>query len=311
MDNFAAYIPMGPGIEEAKRTVDLLSSVFFYEPSISHLIIVDDGACLSLLDQLSVPNSCTISVLVHPRPRNKLNGLGGLCAADLVALRFVSQQPDVRFIVKLDTDSLVIAPFSEKVEHAFALNPNAGILGVLGTSCNPVTRSFWFDRHVAQITTKAVALGLALDYLSQDDINLMLSWGISTDDQKRALRQLARILEPILHANFAGAHPQGGAYAVSKQLISQLSTVGVYEDPSLWLDLKIGEDQMMGILCALAGFQVMGFSNHYEPFGVQAVGLAYSPSLLADYGYSIIHSVKNDPHYSEAYIREFFRKLRN
>jgi hypothetical protein len=97
---------------------------------------------------------------------------------------------------------------------------------------------------------------------------------------------------------------------MSRKLISYLSAAGLLTHPDLWLDLRLGEDQMMGILCCLADLQAVDFSACGDVFGVQFSGLAFPPDELLRLGYAIIHSVKNDPTHSEAHIRSFFRSRR-
>ena len=67
----------------------------------------------------------------------------------------------------------------------------------------------------------------------------------------------------------------------------------------------------MGVLCAVSGLQVMDFSASGESFSIRHTGkgLPYSPKLLLEYDYSIIHSVKDDPNHSESYIRGLFRGI--
>ncbi len=67
---------------------------------------------------------------------------------------------------------------------------------------------------------------------------------------------------------------------------------------------------MMGVYCALVGLKSVDFSDRDEPFGIQARGLAYPPETLLRMGYSIVHSVKNNPQYNESEVRQFFRLRR-
>jgi hypothetical protein len=56
---------------------------------------------------------------------------------------------------------------------------------------------------------------------------------------------------------------------------------------------------------------VEDFCNDGEPFGIQSVGLAYSPEEMLNRGYSIIHSVRNyTQRQPEDDVRDFFKSRR-
>jgi hypothetical protein len=65
------------------------------------------------------------------------------------------------------------------------------------------------------------------------------------------------------------------------------------------------------MLTKAAGLDLFDACRDGEPFGVRYKGLADAPARLLQRGFSIIHSVKNDVHFSESDIREYFRTLRD
>jgi len=67
---------------------------------------------------------------------------------------------------------------------------------------------------------------------------------------------------------------------------------------------------VLGLLCAAAGFRMRGMVEDGEPFGVVWRGLPAPPADLLDRGFSIVHSVKDGPHGTEAELRAWFRARR-
>ncbi len=311
MMTFAAYLAVGPDSTEPARMTDVVASLLHYEPSLANLIIIADGIeDVSVLDLNAVPSTCKCIVIPHPRPNSQLNKYGGLCTANLIALDYIRRHSMVDFVLKLDTDSLVIAPFSKRIAAFLEAHSNAGTAGALGDSCNRETRSFRMDAAVAKTLQTGVEIGLSDGSMSPEQDDVLKGWGVTTALQLQGLREISVLLEPLLRIEFAGTHCQGGSYVITRRQLDGLSATGLFGNPHLWLDFKIGEDQMMGAFCSIAGLQVLDFSNNGEVFGVQASGLAYSPAQLVDRGYGIIHSVKNDPNNNESEIRRFFRGMR-
>jgi len=305
---FAVYVPMRANQTDHARVTDLVVALVHFEPSVTLIVLVQDGEIPGgLWDGISIPSTCQIVQLPHPRPNNELNMFGGLCTASLLALNYMyhcGQAFD--FVLKLDTDSLVIAQFAEKITSTLSASPRIGMIGVLGDSCNRMTRTFFMDHRLEQIIRAVIPLGTSLVTPTHEETTLLHKLGVITDEQLERFRRICTLLKPIVHKKFSGSHCQGGGYAVSNQVISRLSSAGLLADPNLWLDLKMGEDQMMGVLCSLLDLRIVDHSAPGDVFGVQARGLAYAPAELLDKGYSIVHSIKNDPNYSEEEIRFYF-----
>jgi hypothetical protein len=102
----------------------------------------------------------------------------------------------------------------------------------------------------------------------------------------------------------------GGAYAVSDEFLKRMLATGYLDDPMRWVTADCPEDVMVGMYTKAVGLRHMDFVATGEAFGVRHQGLADLPEKLLERGYSVIHSVKNDPRVSEAQVREFFRAHR-
>jgi hypothetical protein len=304
---FAAYIPIGPDEIEVTRAADLIDSLCAYEPLVRWVVVVDDSRDNRCLERLfRVPSTCELIVLPHSRRSADNDILGGLCTANLIALNYVKHYLDAEFYIKLDTDALVIAPFSESILRKFHAVPDAGILGLLGDSCNHESRSFRYDELMMNLVNKALAVSRKLPSTSPEVTAELNELDINTVDQMRNLVTICKQISVITETGFHGEHCQGGAYAVSRNMVNRMHMRGFLENQLLWAGIQFGEDRMMGVYCAAVGLRSVDFSGHNEPFGVQALGLAYPPEQLLQRGYSIIHSVKSDPRYAESDIRQFF-----
>ena len=309
MASVAVYIPFGPGSTESARVIDLLRSIVFFEPAVCAIILVEDGTHNISFDSVPIPKGCSLVVLPHPRPYHKRNLYGGLCTADLLALDYVDRHVEADFILKLDTDSLIVSRFSDKVMAVIDGQPEAGTIGVLGDSCHLGRRSFRMDEVVVQAVDGMLALGHALRTGNSSQASCPIVQLNTATDCVR-FRELCLLLAPLVKMNFRGAHCQGGAYVVSREMVRRLSEAQILRKADLWLNLLLGEDQMMGILTTLVGLKTIDSCLEGQMFGVQACGLPYSPNELLSRGFGVIHSVKGDPDHREDEIRAFFRSLR-
>lgn len=133
----------------------------------------------------------------------------------------------------------MIAPFSGKVGAKFSSCKNYGLLGVLGTSCNPAIRSFKYDAIVANGIASALAMAQRLDKLSASDRQILNEWGVVTRQQMEAFGKACNLIWPVMKTSFAGKHCQGGAYAVSASMIRRMGDAGFFNDPMVWLQMPI------------------------------------------------------------------------
>jgi hypothetical protein len=272
---------------------------------------VDDGRHGSSIRAcIRPPATCQLVVFPHPRAGAIGNRHGALCTSDLLAMRYAYEILNAGFIVKLDSDSLVIGPFARAICDALSTRQSAGIIGTLGNSSNRDVCSFEANAVLQKLISEALSIAKSSDITSPPVRRRVSKWRIQTDEQVACFLQACQLFAPIADCAFNGSHCQGGGYAVSEAMLARCSETGFFADPSLWTSLWFDEDEMMGCICAAVGLGCLDFSGRGQVFGVQAIGLAYTPATLVQRGYSIIHSVKNDPCWPESDIREFFRRRR-
>jgi hypothetical protein len=103
---------------------------------------------------------------------------------------------------------------------------------------------------------------------------------------------------------------QGGAYVLTPEFLRSMQRNAYLDSAADWGVIDIGEDVLMGMYTRAVALQVMDFSDLGEPFANQFTGLPYNPEELVIRGHALIHSVRNDPRFTEASIRSYFKQLR-
>jgi hypothetical protein len=293
---FAVLTPVGPSPIEMERLSNLLESLFSHEPSTSWVVLIDDSCIGRRLDKVfRFPSSCQPIILPNPR-RGRGNGWsGGMCVGVLSGLHWIRKNTDINFILKLDTDALVIAPFGEKIGNFFRKFPDVGIVGSYQTYPTGLVRRN--TEWTPSIKTFLSPVKLRGKYLQ------VTMWG-------RPRRRREALQRALANGYKLAEHCQGGSYAVNSELLNKMEALGYFDDPLVWLRSGVGEDVIMGIFARATGMQMSDFNRDNEPFGVQFSGLAYSPHEFLTKGYSIIHSIKDDKNFSENEIVNFFRALK-
>jgi dTDP-4-amino-4,6-dideoxygalactose transaminase len=308
---FAAVIPIGPTAIEVERTIDLLASLLSWEPAVAWCVLVEDFPDpLGLPERIAGPARHRIVELLNPRRGQGFGGTGGVCAAVLAGLAWVHEHTDVDFVLKIDTDALVIGPFAAAVAARFARLPDAGIAGAIGNSCNPAVRPLQdLSKEPDLLQFRRLLPTAASAALTDPDARLTLSE--LGEVSPRLLMAFDAIRAPVEDAFEHGyrtcEYCQGGAYAIRRAMIDRMAAAGYLTRPEAWVHLPVGEDMGMAMYAHAVGLRLDDFSRPGEPFGIQYKALPYTVDELVAYGYSLIHCVRNDARYAEADIRAFFR----
>src|SRR2546421_6502071 len=111
MSGFGVIMPIGPGEREIERAADVLDSLFTYESGCAWMVLVGDVPTARRLEErLPCPAGCKHRVFVDPRQQKGHGWSGGMCVGVAAAVRWLGRETGVSFALRLDTDSLVIAP---------------------------------------------------------------------------------------------------------------------------------------------------------------------------------------------------------
>lgn len=298
---YAIALAMGPDTKEIERTRDLIDSLSAYAPEPAIFVMIDDAAEDRHLETtLSFPSQLKPVSLHHPRhgaPAQKFTKSKGICAAIQTAFSWIAKNsPDVKFVLKLDTDALIIAPFFKQIESVIDASPNVGMMGAYDKTPNGDARDISYNAKTVK------ALHEPGSFLQS------LKYKVSNDDRATISRHIG-----IARKNGYqyGEHCLGGAYAVSGELLRRMNAAGYLDNPARWLSIDCPEDVMVGIYTRAVGMDFKSFVDRNEAFGIRYKGLADSPENLLQRGYSVIHSVKNDANFTEDQIREFFQARRH
>ena len=283
---YAAVVCVGPGDREMPRLVDLVASLVRYEAAaLQRLVLVDDAHAARDFGEIRalLPAGC-LRVLHNPR-RSRGNGwFGGLPANTVFGVAAAKEDAAALYVLKLDTDSLVVAPFHQRLTRFFQDHAACGVVG----SCHAVDLHGWETAP----STWIVNLNKWLHPLSLRRKPLprleQAFFGIN--------RQICRIIRMALEAGALtgyrlGNCAQGGGCAIQREMLAGLWERG-WLDESWWPRTDLTKDVVVSLLAAASGWFVRDFKPPGEVFGVQFRGLAFPPETLLARGYRIVHSLK-------------------
>ena len=300
---FAVAVAVGPGEREVERVVDLAASVAHYERGPAHFVMIDDSPQQRGLDRVvQMPPTWTPVSLPHPRhDRETTFKVGkGIISAVLAAMKWIQAHTNAAYVLKVDTDSLVIAPFAAKLERVFRESPTLGMVGAYKLTPNGTARE-WSGHAKALFRTFEPP---PFDWLHP----------VASTQARSAFNPPAAVeaynLAKATGVYDLGEHCMGGGYAVSRTLLDRLAAAKLIDDPMRWTGVDLPEDVTVGMHTRAVGMTLADYVAPGEVFGVRYRGLPFLPEELVDKGYSVIHAVKNDERVDEATIRGFFAQRR-
>jgi hypothetical protein len=287
---FAVLIPVGPAPRELDRLRDTLESVQAFEDSRQiHLVLVDDGVESR---DLGVPAARwgSLDFIRNPGLGRSVGAYGSMVAGTLNGLRTVAaRKPD--FVLKLDTDALVIGRVLPGLKTAFA-DSRVGLVGSYTHTCIGDRRDWSGWVPVLRRAEHALSLGPGPRL---------------TYRRRRSRHWVRHVLSEARGNGYElGAHALGGAYAVGPGLLERTDLL----EWQPWLGTGLGEDVVVGALTFAAGLTIRGLTGRGEPFGLAWQGLPLPPAELIANGHSVVHSVKDQPLGDEQSIRGYFRSAR-
>jgi hypothetical protein len=216
--------------------------------------------------------------------------MGRLSASLLKGFEIIRRMGSFDFVLRADTDALIIGRFRETISRFLHEHPRTGMVGTLGFTCRRDSPHYGCEKtSVSDVVTALARLPRSAPEFVRIESYLRAAW----------------------RNGYVGKeYCQGGIYVLPFRTLDALSDRGCFRHPEDWLRLAVPEDVMMGMLTRTVGLECTDFSLAGQPFGSNYRGLAYSPREMLQRGHSLIHSVKSDPHYGEIPLREFFRSRR-
>jgi hypothetical protein len=317
MSEAALLVLVGPSDDDVIRLADLMRSAAFYEPSIRTIVLIDNAAEPRALADTGVGNARVV-VLRNPRRGIGDGRFRGLASGVLHALRWIAEQLQVSWVLKMDLDALVIASFADAIAGFLAANRDAGMIGCVGETSDraePLFQACLRRRSRLVRACESIARippeRFEHEALVPVDVPHVHEPITFSSANYRAFVQVRPHIElAIGHGLEVAEYCQGGAYVMAGETLRRMSGMGFLESAEWWPYLPFGEDEAMSMYCRAVNLRVCDFSNVGEPFGIRYRGLPSSPAELISRGHALIHSLCNARHGSETDIRRFFAARR-
>jgi len=295
---------IGPSSVELGRLTEGLRALVRHEPGVMRVILVDDGPPSRDLRLAlpAMPDSCRVEIVKSLRDGRGEPLMGGGCAVMLSGLRAAAESDVGDFLLKLDTDALVIRPFADSIGALMAREPQAGIIGACSRSPTGEPRS---DAHHRRVFNNAGSWHVPRGQRKSVGRHHRFP---STWDEWRLLRLMRRARRS---GCTMGENVSGGAYVITAEALRRMKSARLLETPTLWIKTLATEDGVIPLYARMLGLKLVDFADAGEVFGVTVRGLPCTLEEIAHRRYSIIHSIKNDPRASESDIRRFFAERLN
>jgi hypothetical protein len=293
----AAAIPVGPGDHELERLSDLVDSLHAHVPDLDALVLLDDAPEPRELRVNWDPDR--LALLRTPGTLRSDYADDRMAAGTLTILRWLSDAP-VDYLVKLDTDALVIGDFRRSLSNAMARNPGVGVWGAYREN-EPGGGERDFSYYAFQLRLARLPLRPRRGGIEQAVIG-------PAARSRRFVRNVARAA--AANGYQPGEHCLGGSYAVTRPAAERMRALGFLDDPHATFHAHLAEDVVVGLLARASGFRLASHVARGQAFALRFRGLLAEPEELLGRGHSIVHSLKDHDGSSEGDLRARFRRAR-
>ena len=96
MLNFATITFVGPGEQDAVRLRELLASLYYYEPQVSEIVLIDDQSQQDFDELIPQELKSRTAILDNPRRGRGDWWQGGLCVGLCAAFTHLAQETSLR-----------------------------------------------------------------------------------------------------------------------------------------------------------------------------------------------------------------------
>jgi len=297
---WGVVIPAGPGEQEVMRVEDALASIQAIEPDVGCVVIVhDERQHRRDFRSLAGPLADRTIVVVNPRSPDSDWWSEGVLLSIITGLRTImANAPDVEWVLRMDSDALVIGPLVDAITERFRSDPEVAMLGCYEFECDGSRRDFaaTFGKPITRMT-----LPVSLWKTPRPRLGTSL-YGVGK-------QRLELIRQASANGYVYGEHCQGGAYAIAMDAVRDLERRDLLGcEP--FLGARLPEDVVISMYLKVIGRTLATMTAPGEPFGVTHMGLPASPTSLVEQGYGVAHSVKSWDDLDEAAVRAEFRRLR-
>lgn len=289
---------VGPGPEELERLADLSESISVHAPGVSRLVLIDDANRPEALRQSTHASLRERAAWVPTSPvHDPVGWRDRLTTGIWKAFRHLAEAGSWEFVLKVDTDSLLIAPPEAGIRQRFAQADRPALIGAYYTTTTAsddgwknfepfvVQLRRWFARYRDPVTQKT---------------KFYLGCG------PRGFRRRAMLKRALRHGYIPSEHCQGGGYALAGEALAKAHRAGLWRDEYLWTSTALGEDTALALSLKSLGLTIGAGNRKGEPFGVIYRGLVARPEELLKSGFSVIHCLRGDKMHSEEELRKIF-----
>ena len=278
---------------------DALESLVAYEEP-GTVVLVDDDRADRRLAETATPAGFGERVVSLPNPRGT-RGRGvhdGSTTGTLAGLRWLAQHCPGEAVLRLDSDSLVIAPFAEKVHVAIV--PGVALIGSYETAPMRTPRDFtpW---EAAFRKLERPVWGFRRPVPGTRPLRSAL-WG-----PERRVR--GQIRAALANGWQRGENCLAAACVVTAEFLERALAAG-YLEPLDWLGTWCTDDVVLGVQARALGMRLRGMTDPGEPFAIAQGRLPGPPEWLVEQGHSIVHPVKAEAGVDEEAVRSYFRARR-
>jgi hypothetical protein len=312
-----ALVLLGDRAGDIEGAYDLCASIFHYEPESARVFLICDSegaASQAMPIRATFGSRVTVAVAPSKHPvdaKGKYLGANVLYGLNLIESRFQGS-----FVLKLDADSLIIAPFCERVHEFLRTNVKCGICGTLGRTNARDHETYGFERRIKSPLIRMISSlpSAEWDIISSLTESDLLQYARDDSELASHLRACATIAKPVQEALLRGyrwlEYCQGGGYAISWPLLRAMRSAGYLAHAQSLYSLPTGEDVLLSMYCRSLSFYVMDYSDIGQPFACMWRGLPYPPNVLIHRQHAIVHSLKGDKRGSREELQLAFQRLR-
>jgi len=294
---FCLLIPLGPDAAELARLEDLMDACLAFADLPLVAVIINDGNDADAIQRIGHARGLPTTVRPNARRGRGNWWVGGLDMAMIDALGWIAVNQPCCAVLRLDSDALVIGPYAHLIASHFAADPTLGMMGNFDSPTGArrapghavTTRLYWRSKRVSH------------DRESKRIIFSFWGW-------RRRIRLLIR--RAMQHGYVLGDWCQGGAYALSPELLRRLAADPFFARPREFLHVDFCEDVLMALVVHALGLRIHYTIGPARLFASKWQGLVAAPETLAEAGHSIIHSINSHPGRSEDDIRALFKSRR-
>jgi hypothetical protein len=299
---FAIVLLLGPGDHEIPRTKDLFDAILTLEPAAreADLYLVNDGnPRIGALEEAGRRFARCIH-LRNPLAGARHHPLDKMTAGMICALSAAAVRGAYRYVLKLDTDALVINPFHDSLAAFLDANPGVGIAGSYLRFPDGAQRVGYTS--LGPRLARASEIRFLRSVLRENPLEAPAA--LLAIMKRRAILREARV-----EGYVDGHHVQGGSYAVAGRVLEQWTRQSLDKSTSLFKWTKTSEDVAISLLVRWLGYELADFNAEGEVFGVWYRRLKAPPETLRRH-YAIIHSLKTAEGQDEQELRAVFRRQR-